>query len=63
MFSAFSSAEKSVSEILLAVLAWFASLLSITVFNVDVGFGIVIALEIGMETFTAFSGVMKRTVL
>jgi hypothetical protein len=44
-------------------MAWFASLLSVTLFQIDVGFGIALAMEISMETITALTGVMKRTAL
>lgn len=58
----FSSAVKFAPETLKRVVAWFASLLVITVFQFDV-FGILISMEIGMDTINRLKDVMKRTVL
>jgi hypothetical protein len=59
----FSSAGKSISEILLAVVAWFASLLSITLFKFGVGYGKEVSMEISMETIMTLTGVIECTVL
>ncbi len=54
----FSSAVKSAPEALKRVVTWFASLLVITVFQIDV-FGIAVS----MDTIIRLKDVVKRTVL
>lgn len=47
----------------MAVTAWMVSLLSITLFQVDLGFGPQLAMEISMDKLFGLSGVVKHTVL
>lgn len=59
----FGSASKSSSKFLIAVTVWIASLLSITLFQIDLGFGLQLAMEISMDKLFDLTGVVKRTVL
>ena len=47
----------------MAIMAWIVSLLSITLFQIDVGFGLQLGMEIGMQRFVDLFGVEKQTVL
>jgi hypothetical protein len=42
---------------------WIASLLSITLFQVDLGFGLQLTMEISMDKRFDLTGVVKHTVL
>jgi hypothetical protein len=44
-------------------MAWIMSLLSITLFQVDLGLGLQLAMEISMDKFFGLTGVVKHTVL
>jgi hypothetical protein len=57
------SAKTSLFRLSIAVTAWIVSLLSIALFQMDLGFGLQIAMEIGMDKFFDLTGVVKRTVL
>lgn len=57
------SASKSFSKFLVAVTVWIASLLSITLFQIDLGFGLQLAMEISMDKLFDLTGVVKHTVL
>lgn len=57
------SAKKSFSKFLVAVTVWIASLLSITLFQVDLGLGLQLTMEISMDKLFDLSGVVKHTVL
>lgn len=59
----FGSASKSFSKFLVAITVWIASLLSITLFQVDLGFGLQLAMEISMDKLFDLTGVVKHTVL
>jgi hypothetical protein len=45
------------------ITAWFASLLSITLFQIDLGFGLQLAMEISMDKILSLKGVVKHAVL
>jgi hypothetical protein len=51
------------SKFLEAVTAWIASLLSITLFQIGLGFGLQLEMEISMDKLFDPSGVVKHTVL
>lgn len=57
------SASKSLAKFLVAVTVWIASLLSITLFQIDLGFGLQLAMEISMDKLFDLTGVVKLTVL
>ena len=59
----FGSASKSFSKFLVAVTVWIASLLSITLFQIDLGLGLQLAMEISMDKLFDLTGVVKHTVL
>jgi hypothetical protein len=63
LWPGFGSAKTPVLKFLQAVMAWMVSLLSITLFQVDLGFGPQLAMEIGMDKLFDLSGVVKHTVL
>ena len=48
---------------MLAVVTWLASLLMVTFLEVNVGFGITIAMELSMDRTVRLMNVVKRTVL
>lgn len=59
----FGSASKSYSKFLVAVTVWIASLLSITLFQIDLGFSLQLAMEISVDKLFDLTGVVKHTVL
>lgn len=61
--SGLGSAKKPVVRFLQAVTAWMVSLLSITLFQVDLGFCPQLGMEISMDKLFDLSGVVKHTVL
>ena len=63
MLGEFGSASKSLSKFLVAVTVWIASLLSITLFQIDLGFGLKLAMEISMDELFDLTGVVKHTML